>query len=31
MVVCLIILVILGIYPMPFFDYAMGAAAALMH
>ncbi|MBU2560455.1 NADH-quinone oxidoreductase subunit N, partial [archaeon] len=31
MVICLVILVILGIYPMPFFDYTMGAAATLMH
>jgi NADH-quinone oxidoreductase subunit N len=31
MVICLIILVIIGIYPMPFFDYTMSAAATLLH
>jgi NADH-quinone oxidoreductase subunit N len=31
MVICVIMLLIIGIYPMPFFNYAMGAAEALLH
>lgn len=31
MVIAVIMLLVIGIYPMPFFDYAMSAAGALMH
>jgi proton-translocating NADH-quinone oxidoreductase chain N len=31
MVICVIMLLIIGIYPMPFFNYAMSAAVGLMH